>query len=110
MTTTERDAKGEAMSDIVERLKSRAAPLTRARELSPTAALCREAAVEIERLRARSSAGIDHTPAAVIRLLTKITNLVDDEDACEPLDDAIRYANEAIAIINDLAQPPQEQK
>lgn len=39
------------MSDIVERLRSRASPLTRVRELSPTAALCREAAAEIERLR-----------------------------------------------------------
>jgi hypothetical protein len=36
---------------LIERLRSRAAPLTRARELSPTAALCREAADEIERLR-----------------------------------------------------------
>jgi hypothetical protein len=41
------------MTDVVEQLKARAAPLTRARELSPTAALCREAANEIERLRAR---------------------------------------------------------
>lgn len=39
------------MSDIVERLRSRTSPLTRVRELSPTAALCREAAAEIERLR-----------------------------------------------------------
>lgn len=41
------------MSDIVERLKRRGAPLTRAREISPTAELCREAAGEIEQLRAQ---------------------------------------------------------
>lgn len=66
----------------------------------------REAArVVVDMVRSHSSAAIDRTPAAVIRLLTKIANLVDDEDACEPLDDAIRYANEAIALINDPAQP-----
>jgi hypothetical protein len=54
--TKQRERISNSMSDIVERLKSRAAPLTRARELSPTAALCRDAAVEIERLRAELAA------------------------------------------------------
>ncbi len=47
--------------------------------------------------------------AAVARLLTKIADLVDDEDACEPLDDAIRYANEALAILapSSLSSAPR---
>lgn len=55
-----------------------------------------------------SSPETESAPAAVIRLLTKIADLVDNEDACEPLDDAIRYANEALALIRGAAQSPKE--
>lgn len=41
-----------------------------------------------------------------LRLLRKIADLVDDEEAAEPLDDAIRYANEAIAALS----PPSERE
>lgn len=39
--------------------------------------------------------------AEVKRLLTKITDLVDNEDACEPLDDAINYARQALAAYQE---------
>jgi hypothetical protein len=53
------DVQERQMADpngIVKRLRNRGAPLTRARELSPTAALCLEAAAEIEKLRAAVAA------------------------------------------------------
>ena len=64
------------MSNIVERLKSRAAPLTRARELSPTAELCRDAAERIEALE---------TAIGILQYAQQIA-----ADA--------RYSNEAVGI------------
>lgn len=40
-----------------------------------------------------------------LRLLHKIADLVDAEDAGEPLDDAIKYANHAIDILSGIVRP-----
>jgi hypothetical protein len=39
-----------------------------------------------------------------VRLLNKIVDLIDNEDACDPLDDAIEYAKKAIAALSGVAQ------
>jgi hypothetical protein len=39
----------------------------------------------------------------VNRFLNKIANLIDDEVTCDPLDDAIKWANEALAIMAILS-------
>lgn len=43
-----------------------------------------------------------------LRLLRKISDLVDAEDVGEPLDDAISYANKAIAALTSGASSPQD--
>jgi len=58
----------------------------------------------LERGEIADTRAIPHRPAGnadVIRLLTKIADLADDEDAGEPLDDAIRWANEALVILSE---------
>lgn len=62
--------------DVVERLKRRGAPLTRGRELSPTAELCREAANEIESLRAQIAACQSPAASDVMKAAAKAAETV----------------------------------
>jgi hypothetical protein len=48
--------------------------------------------------------------AEVECLLKKISDLAYNEDVGEPLDDAIRYANEALALMHDYAQSSRDQR